>query len=78
MTFQGGVQTAVATTRPAAIALTSAPNSARSSWRVRAADDPERQEVLRLARLEERPGDIEERLDRVEAAGLDRHRVSRA
>ena len=41
-------------------------------------EDAEGQLMLGLARLEERPTDIEERLDRVESARLDRHRVSRA
>ena len=44
---------------------------------LRIAEDAERQLMLRLARLEERPTDIEERVDRVEAARLDRRRVSR-
>ncbi len=78
MTFHGGVQIAVATTRPSASARDERAEIGSLSRRMRIADDAERQLMLRLARLEERPTDIEERLDRVEAARLDRHRVSRA
>ena len=46
--------------------------------RQRVPQDAERQLMLRLARLEERPTDSKARLDRVESTRLDRHRVSRA
>ena len=47
----------------------------KSAACLRIAKDAERQLMLGLARLEERPTNIEERVKRVEAARVDRHRV---
>ena len=65
----------MATTRPSAQRGDERTVVREAAACLRIAEDAERQLMLGLARLEERPTDIEERLDRVEAARLDRHRL---